>query len=156
MAFYMNGDATVDTDSGVRKNYPNLLEGKTVIAKAAHHGSDSNGSNSSTFLRLFLKPDYVFISAAIIDANATEAGMVEAQHPTLAALNRFKTYTDHVYWSSINGNLTLHCNGQSVTSIGGTGRSITNPYYVDGVLVDANLEKQVTIFESQWYLNYLA
>jgi beta-lactamase superfamily II metal-dependent hydrolase len=151
--FYMNGDSTIDADNGVRGNYPGLISAdQVVVSKGAHHASDSNGSNGATFLRLFLKPDYVFISAAIDEVNQTSSGMVEAQHPHYAALTRFSVFTDQVYWNGINGTLTIHSDGTAITISGATR---TLDYYVQGAVVNRASEKNLTIFESQWYLNYL-
>ncbi len=153
--FFLNGDATGETDTGLRHNYPGLMNEKVVVAKAAHHASDSNGSNSSTFLRLFLKPDYVFVSAAITDVNSTEAGMLEPQHPAVGAINRFRAFTEQVFWNGTTGNLTVSCTAEGAISFSGKGRSPTNPYFVDHVLVEPDSEKDLPLFQTQWFLEYM-
>ena len=151
--FYMNGDSTGTTDSGIRGNYPGLITtDQVVVYKGAHHGSNSYGSNGSTFLRLFVQPDVVFISAAIDEVNQTASGVVEGQHPYYAPLTLFALYTDQVYWNGINGTLTIHSDGAAIT-VTGAGRTLD--YYVDGVVVNRLAEKDINIYQSQWYLNYL-
>ena len=151
--FYLSGDSTGDTETGIRHNYPGLITAdQVVVAKSAHHGSGSNESNNKYFIELFLKPDYVFISAAIDIDNRTSSGLVKDQHPYVEPIARYAVSTDQIYWNGINGTIRMHSDGTAVTF---TGAGRTLDYYVGGVAVDRNVEKDFTIFQSQWYLNYL-
>ena len=126
----------------VDENY--FEESDHVVYKSCHHGSKT--SNGHTLLS-FVKPDIIFIMAGIISKNQGNVTITD-QHPYLEALERMKTYTDKIYWSSINGLTIFSSNGNEVT-INARGRTVD--YYYDGEVVSRESEKLVTIFESKWY-----
>ncbi len=147
----MTGDLTskceLDLINNIKKINENYFtEENNVIFKANHHGSD--GSNSDEFLK-FIKPDYIFISAAILKENRTSSGVQKAQHPYSSALIRMKKYTEQVYWNGINGTTSFHLTKEGSVTMSAEGRTLT--YYVIGAIVSAEDEKKVTFFQSRWY-----
>lgn len=116
------------------------------VLKACHHGSDA--SNTDTLLS-FVEPDLVFMMAGIEKRNRTSSGVVDEQHPYLGALERFRLYTEEVYWTSINGTTTITSDGKDV-ALQMAGRTVD--YYFEGQKVDPEAERLLTIYESKYYL----
>ncbi len=147
---FMAGDLTsseeTDLVSKIRSTYSNYFpKENTVIYKASHHASKE--SNSTAILDL-LNPDTIWISSAIISKNRTSSGIIAEQHPYGEATDRMKLYTESIYWNGINGTTVFNVDEDDLT-ICGNGRTIS--YYEDGLLVDAEAEKNLTFLESAWY-----
>ena len=149
---FMGGDMESSACSSIMQNYPNLTtEDQFVVFKGLHHGS--KGTNKENFLT-YLKPDFCFVTAGMQLSEPSYRPNF-GSHPYLEAMVRMGEETPEVYWSGINGNLSIYCDGESAT-ISGEGRS-RDYYYMpngatDKVLVDREAEKDVTFFESKWYL----
>ena len=151
--WFFAGDLTDDHESELVANMKKLetngedyfKESDYVVYKSCHHGS--NGSNGHTLLS-YVKPDMIFVMAGIVSDNKG-TGSFKDQHPYSGALARMKTYTDKIYWSSINGLSIFSSKGNEVSF---TARGRTVDYYYNGQIVSREAEKLVTIFESKWYL----
>ena len=150
---FMGGDLEENGCKSIMNNYPTLTdEDDYVIFKALHHGSKY--TNTAAFLK-YLKPDLCFITAGmrLSEPNYTPS---YSTHPYIEAVVRLGAVTNQVFWSGINGNLEIKCDGLS-SEVQGVGRS--RDYYYQrknnpGVYQKASKEeeKNCTFFESCYYI----
>lgn len=148
--YYLGGDIEAEGEIKLRENYPTYFEGTYNIYKASHHGS--NTSNGMYFVK-DINPKVVLISAAIIDENRTDKGVIKTQHPYKAPLKTFAKYTDKVYWNGTSGSFTITINGVEMTKFEGKGRTIN--YYHNGEVVNADEEKNLPLPQTKWYEDYM-
>ena len=146
---FFGGDMESSACNSIMANYPNLTsEDDYVIFKILHHGS--NGTNSNTFLN-YLKPDFAFVTTGM-RLNSSNLPNYST-HPYLEVMKRVGVKTKDTYWSGINGELTIKCDGYSASATG-QGRTTDYQYKHDDQILTANRdeEKDVTFFESKYYL----
>lgn len=152
VVFLLTGDITMNYEDelidDIKEKNKNLFkEEKTIVYKAAHHGS--SGSNCSELLD-FINPDIIFISSAITEDNRGINGITNKQHPQQDAVYRFTRFTEKIYYNGVNGTIVMTSNGEDV-SIACAGRTID--YYYNKELVDAMEEKDKYYTESKMYKN---
>ncbi len=140
------GSLEDDLVASIKREDPDYFASSFNVLKACHHGSE--GSNTDTLLS-FVEPDLVFVMSGLERRNKTSQGIVDAQHPYLSALERFRAYTEEVYWTSINGTTSMVSDGKGV-ALEMEGR--TEDYYYEGEVVDREAEREATIYESKYYL----
>ena len=142
-------------ETSIASNHSKLFTDKKdrVMLKATHHGSSS--SMGSNFLN-WCHPELIYISAAMVDVVTIPnqvsigSGKENQSHPEKSTLKRMTNRTDKVYWNGINGDLTITIDGVNDATILGKGRS-KNYYKVDGEEASIDLEKNVTIQNSEFY-----
>lgn len=149
---FMAGDLEETGCDGFMQLNRNLFENKDryVIFKILHHGS--RGSNMDNFLS-YLDPDFAFVNAGMHVSNPNKTPNFNS-HPYLEAMIRVGKYTSDVYYTGINGDLTIICDGYKA-SAKGAGRS--NDYYYtnnDGtyLLASKEEEKDISFYASKWYI----
>lgn len=141
------GSREADLVKSIKEEDPSYFAASSFnVFKACHHGSD--GSNTDELLS-FVEPDLVFMMAGLEKRNRTSSGIVDEQHPYLGALERFRLYTEEVYWTSINGTTTMTSEGR-VVALEMAGR--TQDYYYEGEKVDREAERFSTVYQSKYYL----
>ena len=149
---FMAGDLEEAGCNGFMQLNKNLFDDKEryVIFKILHHGS--RGSNMDNFLS-YLDPDFAFVNAGMHTSSPNNTPNFNS-HPYLDAMIRVGKYTSDVYYTGINGDLTITCDGYNATAKG-VGR--TNDYYYsngDGTYLLANKEeeKDISFYASKWYI----
>ena len=152
----MCGDAdSTFTEMSIMNNYPKLFQSKEerVLLKATHHGS--NSSMGAAFLD-WCQPDIIYVSAAMVDGvcipNQVTFGTDNSQqsHPDRSTVKRMANRLEQVYWNGINGDLIMSVDGVNDPTVIGLGRS-KNYYQTDGGPASITAEKNVTLFESEFY-----
>ncbi|MFA6854801.1 MAG: hypothetical protein WCR35_00630 [Bacilli bacterium] len=141
-----SGERYLATQYAKRINERNL-----VIMKANHHGGLTNNNGLELFN--WLKPDYVFISAALKNSNLN-LSTYTPQHPEAAFVRRALSYTEEVYWNAINGDLSFALAPQALPTISGAIRH--QIYKINYQTVDPVSEKDSRLTASAWYQAYLA
>jgi beta-lactamase superfamily II metal-dependent hydrolase len=153
--YIFSGDGDENTESGIKSNNSDAngdplywSASNDVYLKANHHGSDSNGSNSSSYLN-WVNPDHIMISAAIVSGNQTSSGVISEQHPYVAAVARMEAVTYDIHWNGINGTFTYSSLGGATPVFAGTAKEIS--YYYNGSKVTG--EETTTFPMSKWCLS---
>jgi len=146
------GDAEGDTENGIISNYkdtngnPTLWSSSNdVYLKADHHCSNTNGSNSQTWID-WVKPNHVMISAAITSANSVSNPGLSQDHPNAISLARFESATWDIHWNGINGTFSYTSVDGSTPTFAGTAKTV--PYYVGSTMITG--EENTTLPLSQW------
>lgn len=149
------GDGDEYTQNGIISNYsdssgnPNLWSSSNdVYLKANHHGSNTNGSNSQTWID-WVNPDHVFVSAAIKSSNSSSSGVTVEQHPYVAPIQRFEKATYDIRWNGINGTFSWNSTDGSTPTFSGSAKTV--PYYYNGSIVSG--EETTTFPMSKWCLS---
>ena len=141
------GSLEDDLVASIKEEDPDYFASSSFnVLKACHHGSEDSNTDA---LLSFVEPDLVFIMSGLERRNKTSQGIVDAQHPYLTALERFRAYTEEVYWTSINGTTSLVSDGKGV-ALEMAGR--TQDYYYEGEKVDREAERFSTVYQSKYYL----
>ena len=175
-AFYLAGDlaneeaeASVKELNSLEDGTPWFLEGaETVVYKASHHGSRTHGGNSLDFIR-FIAPDYSYVSAAIEPKNQG-TDPYSNQHPYLQATDRivsgifssgdFETREEaenRLYFNGTAGDLTFLFDGVNPeVQISGAGRKACDYYDIHGNLVDPEVEKDLSFYQTAFYEKMVA
>jgi len=153
--YIFSGDGDSTTESGIKSNNSDSnnnplywSSSNDVYMKANHHGSDTNGSNSSDYLS-WVNPDHIMISAAIISKNQTSSGVISEQHPYVAAVARMEAVTYDIHWNGINGTFAYSSLGGATPVFTGTAKEIS--YYYNGSVVTG--EETTTFPMSKWCLS---
>lgn len=150
--FILCGDLPSTPEEQLATNYASnkfVATGNTVVFKACHHCSKT--ANSATFLA-FLKPTYAWASAGFESGNTTTAGIQSQQHPYKDPRTRIETYTTvaRMWWNGTSGTLIMSIPADSSSfSIHGVGRQYGD-YYVSGVLVPRDSEKDTPLESTKW------
>lgn len=156
--YFLCGDITNETGHGnvestliSKYGASGLWSSSTYnIAKTNHHGSDTHGSNSQTWINGIM-PNVVVASAALIESNRTANGPQASQHPHEATIDRYCKQTPNVYATMINGTLTFtHNNFVDNPTMSGAGRTL-NYYDKDGKVVDPETEKLTKYKDSVFF-----
>lgn len=148
--YYFGGDIESEGEQHLRENYPTYFEGTYNIYKASHHGSTT--SNGMYFVK-DINPKVVLVSAAIIEENRTDKGVIKTQHPYKSVLKTFARHTDKVYWNGTSGSFTVTINGLEMTKFEAAGRTID--YYHNGEVVNSDEEKNLPLPQTKWYEDYM-
>lgn len=148
--FFFAGDLPSSSETAVvnhmKEADPNFINDDSfVVYKASHHGS--KGSNGYTILD-YLKPQICYAQAGLVGANKRAEDAIKEQHPYIEALNRMKSYTENVYWTSINGVMEMTSYGEDVRY---TFKGRTVDYYYNNAKVDRQEERYINVFQSKYY-----
>ena len=128
-------------------------ENNRIMLKATHHASSS--SMGSAFLE-WCHPEFIYVSAAMIDEICAPnqvvlgSGSGEQNHPNKSTVKRMVGRTDNVYWTGINGDLTIKIDGVNDAVVSGAGRS-KNYLQTDGNEASIENEKNVTLQNYEFY-----
>lgn len=124
--FYFSGDL----DAGGETHLVNTKQvGDIDVMKATHHASSSG--NSKTILNV-MKPEYVIVSAALVDPGSKTTNAQNQSHPNAKALSNFYSVNAKVYCNFTNGTIKVSVKDGEISV---TGLGSRNGYYMDSKLI---------------------
>lgn len=148
--FFFAGDLEAKGEKNLISKYPNYFTDYHVSMKASHHGSES--SSCKEFLE-YIKPENIFISAAVIEENMSSSGVKVQQHPYVSTLKKYSQYTSSIYWNGTMGTINACFDKENIVSVHGDGA--TRNYYYNGVKMTSEEEKDMPFPETKWYSTYV-
>lgn len=148
--FFFAGDLEAKRERNPIGKYPNYFTDYHVSMKASNHGSET--SSNKEFLE-YIKPENIFISAAVIEENMTSSGVKVQQHPYVSTLKKYSQYTSSIYWNGTMGTINAFFDKDNIVFVHGDGA--TRNYYYNGIKMISEEEKDLPFPETKWYSTYI-